>query len=256
MLLAIQRGETHMTGTGNLSLLKEMFASGNFVGIAQLGDVQQDGAIEQRSNFEDIPTFPQLVKGKASGLTAEAFEFGAKLNNIDKWYALPPGTPKEIVDAYRTAWGKMTKDPEFIRQGKNLFSADFEPISGEAQADMVKKTAYPKAEILAFMSDLKIKHGLPAEPLSDEELAAMAKEKGLDKANIPAVQVVLQAVGEAGREIEFTIDGNARKMGVSSSRTKVSIAGQKAERGDLKPGMSCAVEFMGDAKEANGVACK
>ena len=84
----------------------------------------------------------------------------------------------------------------------------------------------------------------------------MAKEKGLDKAEVPSVQAVLQVVGESGREIEFVLDGNARKMRVSSSRTKVSIAGQKAARADLKPGMDCAIEFIGDAKEANGIACK
>ncbi len=256
MLLAVQRGETHMEGTGNLSLLKEMFASGNFVGVAQLGDMQDDGKVEERSNFENIPAFPNLVKGKTSGVTGEAFEFWSKLNDIDKWYALPPGTPKPIVDAYRTAWNKMVQDPEFIRQGKNLFSVDFAPISGDIQADLIKKTAYPRAEILAYMSDLKTKHGLPAEPLSDEEIAALAKEKGLDKMDVPALQVVLSAVGEAGRDIEFTHDGKPRKIGVSSSRTKVSIAGEKADRAALKPGMNCAVEFTGEAKEANGVACK
>jgi tripartite-type tricarboxylate transporter receptor subunit TctC len=255
MMLAVQRGETHMEGTGNLSLLKEMFATGEFVAVSQLGDVQQDGKIEERSNFENVPTFPDLVKGKTSGITQEAFEFWAQLNNIDKWYALPPNTPKAIVDTYRTAWDKMTRDPDFIRQGKSLFSVDFAPISGETQADFVKKTAYPKAEVLAYMSELKVKHGLPAEPLSDEELAALAKEKGLDKADLPAVQVVLQAVGDAGRSIEFTVDGNPRKMGVSSSRTKVSIAGQKADRDQLKAGMNCAIEYMGDAKEANGITC-
>jgi tripartite-type tricarboxylate transporter receptor subunit TctC len=256
MLLAVQRGETHMEGTANLSLLRELLASGNYVPVAQLGDVQDDGKVEERSNFGNIPTFATLMKGKASGVAAQAFEFWSNLNDIDKWYALPPKTPKAIVDAYRTAWSKMVQDPEFVRQGKNLFSVDFTPLSGPAQADMVKKTAYPKAEILAYLSELKTKHGLPAEPLSDEELAALAKEKGLDKADVPAVQVTLHAVGEAGREIEFTIGGNTRKLGVSSSRTKVSIAGQKADRADLKPGMNCAVEFIGEAKEANGVVCK
>ncbi len=256
MLLAVQRGETHMEGTANLSLLRELLASGNYVSVAQLGDVQDDGKVEQRSNFESIPTFATLMKGKTSGVAAQAFEFWSKFNDIDKWYALPPGTPKPILDAYRTAWAKIVADPEFIRQGKNLFSVDFAPISGEVQADLIQKTSYPKAEVLAYMSELKTKHGLPAEPLSDEEIAALAKEKGLDKADVPAVQAVLSAVGEAGREIEFTHEGKPRKMGISSSRTKVSIGGQKAVRAALKAGMNCAIEFMGDAKEANGVICK
>jgi tripartite-type tricarboxylate transporter receptor subunit TctC len=255
MLLAVRRGETHMMGTSNLSLLKEMFATGDFVGVAQLGDGGGDD-IAQRSNFESIPTFPSLLKGKASGLPGQAFEFWTALNDIDKWYALPPGTPKEILDVYRTAWSKMIKDPEFIKQGQFLFSADFAPVSGERQQDMVAKTAYPKTEIVAYMDELKIKHGLPAEPLTDEELAAMAKAKGLDKAEIPAVKAVLTAVTGDGREIEFPAEGGTRKIEVSSSRTKITVAGQKAERGDLKPGMNCSIEYIGDSKEANGVACQ
>jgi hypothetical protein len=109
--------------------------------------------------------------------------------------------------------------------------------------------------VLAFMSDMKTRQGLPTEPLSDEELAALAKEKGLDKAAVPAVQVVLKTVGDGGREIEFTHEGADKKLGVSSSRTKVTIAGEKTERAKLSAGMKCAVEFMGDAKEANAVTC-
>lgn len=256
LMLAVQRGETHMEGTANLSLLKEMMDSGGFVPVAQLGNVLQDGKIEERSNFENIPTFSDLIKNKASGIAAEAFEFWAQLNDIDKWYALPPKTPKPIVDAYRAAWDKMVRDPDFIRQGKTLFGADFAPISGDSQQQLVKQTAYPKAEVLAYVSDMKVRQGLPVEPLSDEELAKLAKEKGLDKTGLPALQAVLKTVGEAGRDIEFTANGSTRKIGVSSSRTKVSIGGQKADRADLKAGMTCAIEFMGDAKEANGVACK
>jgi hypothetical protein len=36
----------------------------------------------------------------------------------------------------------------------------------------------------------------------------------------------------------------------------VTIAGQKVPRDQLKAGMECSIEFMGDdAKEANGVKC-
>jgi tripartite-type tricarboxylate transporter receptor subunit TctC len=255
MLLAVRRGETHMMGTSNLSLLKEMFATGDFVGVAQLGGGEGGQNDEARTNFENIPTFPTMVKGKASGLAAEAFEFWTALNDIDKWYALPPGTPKEIVDAYRTAWAKMIKDPEFIKQGKSLFSVDFAPVSGELQQEMVAKTAYPKSAIVSYMDELKVKHGLPAEPLTDEELAALAKAKGLDKAEIPSVKAKLTAVSSGGREIEFPAKGTTQKLEVSSSRTKITVAGQKAAREDLKPGMDCNIEYMDDSKEANGVAC-
>ena len=37
MLLSIRRGETHMMGTSNLFILRDMFKTGEFVGVAQLG---------------------------------------------------------------------------------------------------------------------------------------------------------------------------------------------------------------------------
>jgi hypothetical protein len=256
MLLAIRRSETHMMGTSNLFILKDMFASGEFVGVAQLGggaSVGQD--IETRTEFGAIPIFASMMQGKLTGLPAEAFDFWTALNDMDKWYGLPPGTPKEIVDTYRTAWDKMVKDPEFIRQGKILFSADFAPVSGDIITEHVRKTAYPKAEIVAFMDQLKTKHGLPAEPLSDEELAALAKAKGFDKMEIPKVEAVLLKVGDGGRDIEFAVGGANKKIDVSNSRTNVNIGGKKVARTELKPGVTCTIEFIDGSKEANGITC-
>lgn len=256
MLLSIRRGETHMMGTSNLFILKDMFASGEFVGVAQLGAGASTGEeIGQRSEFGTIPTFDSLVKGKTHGLVDEAFDFWSALNDMDKWYALPPGTPKEILDTYRTAWSKMVKDPEFVRQGKLLFSQDFNPVSGERITDVVAKTAYPKSEIVAFMDQLKTKYGLPAEPLSDEEVAALAKAKGLDKMDIPKVEAKLIAVGEGGRDIEFAVNGASKKIDVSNSRSTVNIGGKKVTRAELKAGATCTIEFVDGQKEVNSVSC-
>jgi tripartite-type tricarboxylate transporter receptor subunit TctC len=256
LLLAVRRGETHMMGTSNLSLLSEMFATGEFVGVAQLGDQQDAGNFAQRTNFENIPTFPSLIKSKAAGLPGEAFDFWNSLNDLDKWYALPPGTPKDVVEAYRTAWAKAIKDPEFIKQGKVLFSEDFSPVSGSEIADIVGKTAYPKKEIVSYMEEMKVKHGLPAEALSDEELAALAKAKGLDKIEMPTIQAVLLKVGDGGRDIEFKVGDASKKVDVSDKRTKLTIGGQKAERTALKPGLTCSIAYLPEAKEADGIDCK
>ena len=256
MTLAIRRGETHMMGTSNLFLLTDLFASGGFVGVAQLGagaSVSDD--VEQRTEFAKIPTMNTMVQGKLHGLSAEAFDFWSALNDIDKWYALPPDTPQEILDTYRAAWGKMMKDPEFIKQGKRLFSEDFTPVTGEPVQEMVGKTAYPKAEIVAFMDQLKVKYGLPAEPLSEEELAAIAKAKGFDKMEIPKVEATLLKVGDGGRTIEFEVGGAKKSLDVSSSGTNVSIAGKKAARAELKAGVPCTIEFVDGSKAANGISC-
>jgi uncharacterized NAD-dependent epimerase/dehydratase family protein len=120
---------------------------------------------------------------------------------------------------------------------------------------MVNITAYPDPEITQYMERLKAKYGLPAQPLSDEEIAEMAKAKGLDKVDVPSVKAKLTAVSTGGRDIEFTADGASKKLDVSSSRTSVSIAGKKTTRDQLKAGMECEIQAMGEAKEANGIAC-
>lgn len=253
--LAIRRGETHMTGTSNIGFLNELFKSGEYVGVSQLGD-GGSGAAAARSEFKDIPTINQQMAGKLTGLAAETFAFWSKLNELDKWYALPPGTPPDVVSAYRTAWTKLTKDPEFIKQGKLQFSDDFEPVDGDYMADAVNKTAYPRPEIIQFMEQLQVKHGLPATPLSDEELAQLAKERGLDKTGPKStVKSSLVAVGNGGRDIQFEDGGQTKKVSVSSSKSKVMIGGKEATRADLKSGMNCTIEFEAGA-EAQAITCQ
>ena len=60
----------------------------------------------------------------------------------------------------------------------------------------------------------------------------------------------LEAVGSEGRDI--TIGG--KKLSVSGSRTKITIAGKEATRGQLKAGMACKVEAKDDA--ASKIDCK
>jgi tripartite-type tricarboxylate transporter receptor subunit TctC len=255
MVLAIRRGETDMMGTSNWQLLKEMYDTGGFVGVAQLGGGNADDGIEKRAEFQTVPTFNTLVEGKLTGLDKRVFDFWTALNDIDKWYALPPNTPPDIVKAYRDAWSKMVKDPEFVRLGKLQFSADFAPVAGEEQQRMVNITAYPDPEITQYMEQLKEKYGLPAKPLSDEEIAALAKSKGLDKADVPGVKTKLTAVSAGGRDIEFTDGGASKKLDVSSSRTSVSIGGKKATRDQLKAGLECEIQALQEAKEASAIAC-
>ena len=149
----------------------------------------------------------------------------------------------------------MVKDPGFIKQGKLLFSADFGPIGGPNVAEMVVKTAYPKAEIVNFMDQLKTKNGLPAEPLSEKELKALPKARGLDKMEIPKIEVKLVKVGDAGRNIEFGVNGVTTKLDVSSSRTNINIGGKKGSRAELKPGAICTVEYIEGSSDANGITC-
>lgn len=254
LLLAVRRGEVDMIGTSNLKLLQDMFKTGEFQGVAQMGDSDATGDVAGRSDFAHIPVFDKLIEGKLTGQAAASFEFWTMLNQMDKWYALPPGTPAEIIETYRTAYDQVIKDPEFLKNAHLQFSEDFMPMKGDLVQRLVEKTSYPDKQLTSFIEQMKVKNGLPAEGLSDEQLAALAKEKGLDK--MPSVHTTLKQVGNEGRDILFEVDGKEHKADVSSSRTQITIAGKKAERKQLKPGLACEVSYPGDKQQATAIVCK
>lgn len=250
--LAARRGEIDMFGTAGLKLLKDILATGDFVAVAQDGSVGDSSSVG-RADFPGVPIFANLVEGKVSGLAKETFEFWNSSVQMDKWYALPTGTPQDIVETYRAAWKKLVVDPEFLKQAHLQFGEDFTPVSGDHVAKMVNRTAYPRKEITAYFESLKIKYGLPAVPLRDDEIARLAKERGLVDES-PKVKAMLKAVNNDGREIVFLNGSKEEKLGVSSSRTKVSVGGKKAARGELKAGMNCEIAFSG--KDAEAINCQ
>lgn len=250
--LAARRGEIDMFGTAGLTLLKQILETGQFDAVAQDGSVGDTSSVG-RKDFPGVPVFDDLVQGKVTGLAAETYEFWNSSVLMDKWYALPPGTPKHYVDAYRTAWNKLVVDPEFLKSAYLQFGEDFTPTTGDHVAKMVGRTSYPRKEITAYFESLKIKYGLPAQPLRDDEIARLAKERGLTTES-PKVSAVLKAVNNDGREIVFVSDNKDQTVEVSGSRTNVSVGGKKVARGDLKAGMNCEIAFNG--KDADIIDCK
>jgi tripartite-type tricarboxylate transporter receptor subunit TctC len=250
LTLAARRGEVDAFGTSSIGLHETMAKTGDFVSFVQLGEVN-DGKIVPRVSFPNVPVMPDLMKGKLSGVALETFQFWTKTNQIDKWYALPPGTPDNVVKVYREAYTKTVKDPEFIKFGRFQFSKDFSAQTADDIFDLINSTSYPKAEIFTYIHDMAVRHGLPGEPLSDAEMAKLAKELG----GIETVNgTKLDKIQRGGRILHFMNKGKAQKVKVSGSRTKVYIGGKKTKRGNLKPGMACDISFMGS--EASEVKCK
>jgi iron(III) transport system substrate-binding protein len=71
-----------------------------------------------------------------------------------------------------------------------------------------------------------------------------------------SVTVKLDKVVRGGRVLEFMVGGKPDKAKMSRSRSKVTIGGKKAKRGDLKPGMTCKVNYPAGGGEAKTVDCK
>lgn len=158
--LAARRGEVHGLGTASLPLL-EALASYGFIPVAQVGQVEGDKILARKA-FPTVPTIASLVRPKLTGLELEAFDFWQNACQIDKFYALPPGTPQAIVGLYRKAFDKIFEDPEFTRLAEVQFSPEFSRQSADDLTTIVSKSTYPRDEINQFLIDMRVKSGLPA----------------------------------------------------------------------------------------------
>jgi tripartite-type tricarboxylate transporter receptor subunit TctC len=80
---------------------------------------------------------------------------------MDKWLALPPGTPEPIVATYRKAFKAMTEDPEFIARTKD--STEFTPTSGRDVADWLKTLNKITPEAISYIGVMLGHQGITAE---------------------------------------------------------------------------------------------
>ncbi len=250
MVLALRRGEIDMFGTSSLIILEPLEKSG-FVVAVQSGELAKDQVLP-RAAYPDVPIIKHMMEDRLTGLSAEAFDFWLKLDYIDKWFALPPKVPPEVVKTYAAAYQKAVADPEFIKAGKLQFSPDFTTQSPEEIAAIVEARSYPRDEILIEMRRLKEKHGLPGEPLTDAELAVLAaklvKMRDLESMAITEVE-------REGRVVHFKADDGPHKVDVSDGRTQVTISGKKDKRASLKAGMTCRIVFPEPGGEAKSIDC-
>jgi hypothetical protein len=126
VMLALENGEIDMTATGNLFQIKHLTDTGRFAILTQSG-MLRDGKVVPRPDFGDAPVLSTQLQGKLPDATAESsFAYWRAANTLDKWLALPPGTPVPVVESYRTAFSALAADPEFIALGKKI-SDDFTP---------------------------------------------------------------------------------------------------------------------------------
>lgn len=250
MVLALRRGEIDMFMTSNLSILQPLEETGKFVPAVQMGQLE-NGQVVERSNYPNTPIFPNMVQGKLSGLTAEAFDFWLKSDQIDKWFALPPKVPDGMVQAYIAAYNKAVADPEFIKIGKLQFSSDFSLQNPSDIAEIVKGRSYPRTEILNEIRRVKEAHGLPAEPIPDQDLAKMSASLG----KMHEVKSDLTTVENGGRLVSFKAGNEMHKVDVSDGRTEVTIGGKKEKRASLKPGMTCRIVYPDPGAEAQTIEC-
>jgi tripartite-type tricarboxylate transporter receptor subunit TctC len=156
LMLALERGEIDMTATGNLFLIIE---TGRFKILVQSGALK-NGAITSRPDFGAAPILAKMLDGKINDpLAMQAFEYWSSIAVTDKWLALPPKSPKTMLEIYRHAFGKMIQDPEFIGRSKKI-SDDFVPMSSGDVENLIKKLASLSPQAIDYMTVILRKQAL------------------------------------------------------------------------------------------------
>jgi len=84
------------------------------------------------------------------------------MSATDKWVALPPGTPKDIVDAYREAFRMIAKDPTFVAEGKKM-SEDFTPMTAEDVEGLVRTVGATSPEAIEYINTMMRHQGIRVE---------------------------------------------------------------------------------------------
>ncbi|MCH7542188.1 MAG: hypothetical protein IIB65_00945 [Proteobacteria bacterium] len=218
--MAMRRGEIDAAVSSRSSA--DLFVKNGFGRIIfQVGGTPPEG----------VPLLKSLVKGEDARSIAALIGSQGELARLT---AGPPGISADRLAALRSAYRKALTDPEFIAKAKKA-SRPVDPLFGE---DVAKK----------------IKAALQQSP---ETVALVRKILNVKPPSIKVGPIAIE-VQKKGRFIVFTgPDGKKVKSKVSGSRTKIKIAGKKANRKKLKTGMKCKIDYKpGGRNEPKTLDCE
>lgn len=160
MLLAARRGEVDMVNNQTvfnvMPLLKD-----NMIALNQLGNRDDSGKFVEREEFKGVPVLGDQLRGKLDAKGAKAYAGWLDDQTVEKWIALPAGTPDDVTKAWRDAHDKVMKDPKFVELAKREYGGDFGWYTGKQMDEIVKSLVATTDEDLAFFINLRKKHGLP-----------------------------------------------------------------------------------------------
>ena len=163
VFLALERGEIDMTATGTLAPIAKLLATGQYKILVQTGALR-DGKFVGRGDFGDAPLIPVLMEGKIKDPVArQAFKYWLDLHSgAEKWLALPPGSPRPMLDAYRDAFQGVVQDPEFIERSKKI-ADDFTPIGYADVESWMKDLGGTTDAAIAYLSEMMRRQGARSE---------------------------------------------------------------------------------------------
>jgi tripartite-type tricarboxylate transporter receptor subunit TctC len=160
MMKALRQGEIDLMATASSKRIDRLLKDGVIDIVAQEG-VGYGKQYKPRGAYPKAPVFPQLLEKKGiSKLAWEGYNSWIGASQVDKWLALPPGTPKAHVTAYRAAFDKVVADKKFIKLLHKTFSKDAVIIKGAEVAEIVASIQTVSNEAIAHAAKLRKKFSL------------------------------------------------------------------------------------------------
>ena len=142
MELAARRGESEMIAVPHSAAAKDLMSDGKLTPFVQFGVRDSNDRLLPRVEFPDVPVldhelrtvmqakFPQDLK---------AYEAWIAFQLVDKCMALPPNTPDDVVETWRTAFAKLGEEPDFLALGRRQFGEQFGIHHGAAMDRIAKQ---------------------------------------------------------------------------------------------------------------------
>jgi tripartite-type tricarboxylate transporter receptor subunit TctC len=218
---------------------KEMLANGTIKPLVQVS-LHPDPEMTKLGvpMLQDFLTKDNLAAGQNLEDVKLFFKITVIPPVMGRPFAMAAGVPKARVDAMRTAFIAMTKDPKFLKDAKRL-GREVEVVTG--------------AEIEKIIADIA---KTPAKKLA--ALNAHFKFKGpVEKVVLPIVKHMGKVVKiqRGGRRITINYNGKKVRANVSGSKTKVMVSGKKVKRKAIKMGMNCEFHYYGHQTTAKQIVC-
>lgn len=159
LLLALERGEIDMASTANSFLIAKAIENGKATILSQTGS-EDNGKMVGRPEFGDAPVLASLMQDALNDpKVKKAFDYWTSLTSIDKWIALPEGTPEPVVATWREAFARTVKRKEFVEASRKV-SEDFEAISYDKVERFLKTLGSAEPETVEYTNVLLRKQGL------------------------------------------------------------------------------------------------
>jgi len=156
--LAFERNELNInydSMPGYLGAASKLVKAGKAVPLYSMGITDTKGVLIRDPNAPDLPhvgeAYELMFGKKPTGPAYDAWQSVNKMMTmLNKGIFLPAGTPKPIVDAWRTAMTNILKDPEFEKHAGQIIEG-YPQFIGEAAQPIIKDATSFKPEAWAWL---------------------------------------------------------------------------------------------------------